>query len=354
MIAKNVLVTPYTKAWIGGVDHSKAPIYARVLRGKKPIDEFPENLYEEDADKKSGTYLYGGPLKLHFGHVLLDTVPRLHGFDRKIHQGVIFPLLMEKKNSEIPGWVYDIFSYFGLNEKDIHIVRHPTNFESVEFVQPGLVSKLPSPQWYLDYLSQLSYRYYSNTPPNIYLGRTHLINQGTLMGESYFSELLENYVYVKPEEHSLDMQISMLANADRILFTEGSSIYPVSLLPKISGNVYMLGRRVGGSALFNKMVDCRGSFYNLGNENSLIRLDNKNGINKPNSPSYTLDPESVFLDMVHFGMTSKPTFDWEEFISAEMKDTKKYFGSMTERANQQLKDVNMRRNIVLKQKNNTD
>ncbi|MDJ0555856.1 MAG: hypothetical protein QNJ68_15720 [Microcoleaceae cyanobacterium MO_207.B10] len=37
-----------------------------------------------------GSYIYGGPFHLHFGHALTESIHRLWGFNSNIHDGIVF------------------------------------------------------------------------------------------------------------------------------------------------------------------------------------------------------------------------------------------------------------------------
>lgn len=96
----NVLVTPYERAWVGGPDHRQIPHHGRIIKGNETEDEFPARLRRVAASDMAGHYLYGGPFKLHFGHVMVDSIIRLWAFDRNRHNGVIFPALSERRHQD--------------------------------------------------------------------------------------------------------------------------------------------------------------------------------------------------------------------------------------------------------------
>lgn len=338
-LRRDVLVVPYQKPWVGGAEN--APPYAQVIRTRRKTRPEPVNVFPggEAVATVSGAFLYGGPLKVHFGHVIVDSIPRLHAYDPHRHKGVIFPVLLNDK--PIPTWVYDIFALFGLSGDAVHVVHQPTRFESVDFVEAG-TWPYPTPQWYLDYLRKLPYRRHADTPPNIYLGRTHIIRKGTMMGESYFGGQLEGFEYVKPEEHDISVQISMFANAKRIVFTEGSAGYVACLLPKLNAQVYMLPRRAGDPGHFAEQFVGRAEFHSLGDSNQLVRLNHAGGREGPRSPSYTLAPDLIHHDLRRYGLT-REGFDLSAFLAAERHDAQEYFGRGSGMIEAQLADITGRR-----------
>lgn len=121
---RNVFIAPFRSSWNGGPDHSEIPDHARIKSGGRHIDEFPRTMRDKtDPALTTGVFLYGGPLKIHFGHVMVDSIIRLWAFDKTRHHGVIFPILRNKK--PIPNWFYDIIDYLAsLKNEYFSLVRN--------------------------------------------------------------------------------------------------------------------------------------------------------------------------------------------------------------------------------------
>lgn len=323
----NVLIIPYKRAWVGGPDHNQIPRHGRIIRGNETKDEFPDRLRGRPASGKAGRYLYGGPFKCHFGHVMVDSIIRLWAFDRSRHDGVVFPALGKLPP---PGWFYEVLEVFGVSRSDIIIVTSPTVFQELEFAEPGSTLRNGANDWYLDRLRSLPLRITDDIPgKDLYFGRTHLIRKGrgTLMGETYFGELLcqAGFVYVRPEEFGIHTQVSMLAKAKRIVFTEGSSIYSIELLASTDAEVFMLPRRRGVDLLAPHVESKASKFFVLGDPSANLRRPNRRGRFFPNSPSVTSRPESIFEDLIRHGLINQHSFDVEAFRRAEEQDTHAYF-----------------------------
>lgn len=323
----NVLIFPYKRPWVGGPDHNQIPYHGRIIRGNDTKDEFPDRLRGRAASEKGGRYLYGGPFKCHFGHVMVDSIIRLWAFDRNRHGGVIFPALSELPP---PGWFYEILEVFGVLSSDIIIVRSPTVFQELEFAEPGSTLGNGAKDWYRDCLRSLPLHITEDTPgEDLYFGRTHLIpkGRGTLMGETYFGDLLckAGFVYVRPEEFDIHTQVSMVAKAKRIVFTEGSSIYSIELLASTDAEVFMLPRRRGVALLAPQVESKASKFFVLGDPQANLRGPNRRGKLAPDSPSVTSRPGAIFEDLVRHGLIDDLSFDMKAFRRAEEQDTSVYF-----------------------------
>lgn len=325
-VGRNVLVVPYTSAWAGGPDHQQIPHHGRIVRGNDAKDSFPDELRTLPSIAYPGHYLYGGPLKNHFGHVMVDSIIRLWAFDRHRHQGVVFACL---DMPEPPQWLYDIVWHFGLMPTDIVIVKEPSTFRELDFAEPGCTLKNGPKEWYLERLELLPVQLVDEIPgEKLYFGRTHIIKKGTLMGESYFSGVLDanGFASVRPEEFGINVQLSMLSKASHVVFMEGSSIYSIELLAKTSAQLFMIPRRASSALLFAPHLSPKASaFAILGVQRSVTRQPNRHGNMRPNSPSYIGRPDTVFQDLVKFGLIQDATFDPEAFSAAERYDAKRYF-----------------------------
>lgn len=325
-IRRNVLVTPYQSAWVGGPDHAQIPHHARVIWGDEAKDEFPRHLRDVSAPMRSGRYLYGGPLKYHFGHVMVDTIIRLWAFREGSYDAVVFPCL---DMPEPPGWFYDIVAIFGLEPSHVLVVKAPTTFEELHFAEPGSSLRCGARDWYFERLKSLPLQISSNIPSDrLYFGRTHIIHKGTLMGESFFENTLRQngFKSIHPETFNIHAQASMLAKARSIVFMEGSAIYSIELLRSTEAEIFMIPRRRSAVALFAPHIAPKAANFGiLGDRTSIVRKPNRNGKDRPNSPSFTSRPHTIFSDLIYRGLIPNLEFDSQAFVEAERADTERYF-----------------------------
>jgi len=342
---QNVLISPYAYAWLGGPDHASVPEHARIMKGDQYDDRFPANLREGESPRLKGRYLYGGPLKVHFGHIMVDSIIRLWAFNKTRHRKVIFPKVREKK--EITDWAYDIFGLFGVERNQVLVLKNRRVFEEVDFAVPGSrLAQGPSPS-YLEYLKSLPLIPIKDTPQDVYFGRTHCLSKGSLMGESYFASLLHRagFVYICPEQHDIHTQTSILRNAKRVVFMEGSSIYSLELLHRIDAPIYMIPRRATTRNLFEPHIVPRTSFSVLGDASSIFRQNNLRGHIKPDSPAYSIRPETIHHDMIKAGLISEK-FNLDEFLHAEATDVADYVKGDPVMAANHLQYTNQQRSAI--------
>lgn len=335
---RDVRVVPFASPWAGGADPDASPVHAGVLRGTENLARFEPGWREVDAQQRPGRFLYGGPLKDHFGHVMIDAVPRLWGYRQGHHDGVVFPVVGHFP-ATLPDWMAAILGQLGVPQQAVQLVRAPTVFEQLDFAPPGSILRVGPQRWYLDWLQTRRKVGDRVDGRKLYYGRTHMLAMGSVMGESYFSRAMQDngFQYVVPELLSIDEQLELVAAAGTIVFLEGSSIYITELLARIGAEVFMIPRRDQGHTLFGPQLQPRARrFATL--PASVVRMENLGGRVKPDSPSYVLDPGVLFAAMRSSGLVAGD-FDGSAFTSAENSDAGAYFGDDPGAASLQLARV---------------
>ncbi|WP_082466003.1 glycosyltransferase 61 family protein [Sphingomonas sp. Leaf38] len=342
---KNVLVTRYDKSWVGGPDHSQIPDHGRIRGATGFRDVFEPTVRAREPRIESGTFLYGGPLKVHFGHLMVDSVARLWAFDPARHQQVVFAKLQETK--EPSDWMYEILSVFGLAKEQVRLVRGAAKFETLEFAIPGSRLAVGPSLDYMHFLETLPLHRQFGTPKKVYFGRTHILEKGTIMGESYFAKALKiaGYEYIIPETMNIHEQTSLLKNADSVVFLEGSSIYSIEMLSTIGANVFMIPRRDQTSHLFDPHISPRAPFAILGDPSMTVRMPSPKGSLGPNSPTYLLKPARLYADMQARGIVTGD-FSLREYENAEQLDADRYFLTRPEIVTSQLDNIRSRRRAL--------
>lgn len=350
-VARNVAVAPYETPWKGGPDHSLIPAHGRVTRGPDwtPVDGFRKIWRAAaKANPLRGSFLYGGPYFNHFGHVMVDSIIRLWAYDPLIHRdGVIFPNVARNRSTAPAGYFQDVLSGFGIGPEAIHIVTQPRVVKELHFPQPGSNSVGGPAGWYLPKLETVEKRLLQRSTPGlqthakIYLGRVHIRKRGSLMGETFFSELLQaqGYVYVKPEEHSVFDQVRLMKEARKVVFMEGSAVHVTELMPSLGATICMLLRRQKGETLFLPHLRPRCDFSVAGLGTQITRQAGRTGHHDPASPSYVTDPREMLDDLVRAGMIETHPFSWQAYRDKEYADALAYFAGDRQAAENQLAAV---------------
>lgn len=341
-----LLVLPYRKAWLGGPEIARIPGHGRILRNGLPVDGFPETgraALLAGAERQAGRFLYGGPMKIHFGHLLCDSIARLHGFDPALHDKVVFPALGCRADS-VPDWVYAVLALFGLSRDQVLVVDRPMILERVDFARPGTGIGQPEPpsQAYLDSLPGNRVRHpYPLASRDIYLGRHHILHKGTVMGEGHLIAALEQagFVAVRPEELPIEAQVAMLREARRVVFMEGSAISSIELLAASQARFYMIPRRNGLVERFQRMIGPRAPFSPAFDQRAVHRLRNRAGRSGPASPSILGNPAAAFAEMAALGLVPAGAFSLDAFLEAERQDFAAYARDDADWLDSRMQDV---------------
>ncbi len=309
---QNVSMSPYfiskNGMFVGGPKNKTHN--SRIMRkDKKYIDEPLNNPSEMDHSKIiNGNYLFAGPLYSHFGHILTESIHRLYGYNKDTFDGVIFCCASFAtpgiNRTEIPNFLADILKSFGIPKEKCFLVKETTCFEQVTYYEPGSNLQCGVEDWYLDELKNINLSFENKETADtsnfekIYLGRSHIIDNGSIMGESYITSLLisNGFKYFAPERHSISNQVEILSNAKEIVFIEGSSIYASELISSWKSKVMMIPRR-NFDSFFKPHIDLKTSYSVLGDIRSVSRFPNHEGLIKPNSPSMFNNIQSLFEDL---------------------------------------------------------
>ncbi|WP_417698541.1 glycosyltransferase 61 family protein [Psychromonas sp.] len=333
----------------GGIKNS--PDYGRIMRR---TGEFADEWYDSYGNKNGelrleGRYLYAGPFYNHFGHIMTESIHRLFAFDDS-YDGVIFCSAGYTNKTvltqEVPNYFLEIINYFGINEEKLIILRETTTIETLDVFECGSRLQHGAIDEYLDRLKEIrkknSLAVNDSFPKKVFFGRSHIIDSGTVLGESYFmSNLLDNgFTYIAPEKFSVSQQVCILENAEEVVFMEGSAIYALELLPSITANVYMIPRRPYDS-FFRPHVEGKAFFGLLGNLNSMIRIGNMDGLVRPNSPTICLMPDVVHDAMINYNLINDVEFSRSSFISFVKYDLLRYAGRDSNRYNEMLDEVEL-------------
>ncbi|EFD0453523.1 glycosyltransferase family 61 protein, partial [Escherichia coli] len=160
----------------------------------------------------------------------------------------------------------------------------------------------------------------------LYLGRSHIIDNGSVMGESYITSLLisNGFKYFAPERYSISNQVEILSNAKEIVFIEGSSIYASELISTWNSKVMMIPRR-NFDSFFKPHIDSKTSYSVLGDMRSITRFPNHEGLVKPNSPSMFNNIASLFDDLrINSLINPNQTLSLEEYKEHFVLDVLRY------------------------------
>lgn len=327
---------------VWGADLSGLPESLR-FRQNCSICDLPPPQIDEPGPCTEGHYLWGGPFKIHFGHLMVDTLPRLWAWNPKRYDGVVFSAL--KGDKPIKSWVIPMLERIGLDEQYITILAEPATFESVDYALPGSALGEGPTGWYLSLLGKKScfphIRQGSPAGDKLYFSRCHIRGRGGLMGESWFeSRLRQNgFTILQPEALAIEDQVQALQAADIVVYAEGSSIYSLELIPRVNAKIYMLPRRgKKANGLFEPHIYPRAKYFARLGCDPIHRMPNLAGRVGPSSPSFYLDPEKAWRSFQSEGIDIG-SFNRDEFMQCQYDDLKAYCSNNEEMTQRILDDL---------------
>jgi capsular polysaccharide biosynthesis protein len=223
----------------------------------------------DKADRLEGTWLYGGHWIQHFGHFSIETITTL--WPRCAVQGLVFHKYL-KRPWAIEPWQSRLLELCGYGDLPVRVVdaRHPRSVERL--LVPGRA--VVAHGWAHDEAVEVWDRVASpftgrQAPSRVFLSRTahnerrraegHRSGERTTAAwdqglDRIFDE--RGFAVVRPEELSIDEQLSLVANADTIAGASGSALHLSAFAPS-STRVLELGdqRSVAGPVPSQLVID---------------------------------------------------------------------------------------------------
>lgn len=261
---KNAVVFPHTDDNRCGVldkDGVFCP-YSRTFMGPKRGTLEPVLAPDQTPKLLSGTYLYGGYLRSHFGHFLLESTPRywaLSEFEGQI-DGIIFtPFrsggLRKAKNR------YQSFLNLMGGFAPLKLVRLPTQVERLIVADPGFGHNhrmVGSPKYRAYSRGQVARAISPKGPERLYISRSGLPDaRGGIFGETLVEKMLEanGFTVFHPQQHSAEDQLAHYMAAKQLVALDGSALHMAAYALQPGAQVAMIYRRRSGilPALANQL-----------------------------------------------------------------------------------------------------
>ena len=200
----------------------------------------------------SGTYLYAGWMKRHFGHFMIESISRFwaisaSGLDV---DGVAFAAFAPRTIWQSRRTFRKPLDFFLNGLTDLPVTQ-PTRFERLIVADPaiGLNDRLVGSPMMREFLASLPLPAPSpDLPGKIYLTRSQLgPNKGTILGESHLEDLLvrQGYVPVALEQHPFEEQIRFIRSADAIISQDGTPMHMAAYFANGTARCAMIARRPG-------------------------------------------------------------------------------------------------------------
>lgn len=259
---KNVRMAPYEYGKMpmqGGAWSENDPLLRHYRN--KIIESRPDDFDTLTFEEMSGSHFFGGPLFLHFGHFIMESLARIWALPQAKDRGlidlnskIVFNVFHSDRNIDIdalPQYIHQIFSIIGVNPSDIMIVRNPIIVENLIVAEQGCGLNYEIKRGFLNFVKE------TRAPKSpeaikdsengklLYVSRQAYRSRGNYLGESLIEATLSQngFEIFYPELHSIEEQIRTFEEARGIIFAESSAIHLLLLCTYFRGKVIVVKRR---------------------------------------------------------------------------------------------------------------
>lgn len=203
-----------------------------LKRAGKVIIPFIHKEHEGNSEC-FGSAIFGGYLFNHFGHFLLENVPRVYDSGDRV---IVF---FSRTQQCLSSWQLDILNYLQVASKVV--ILKSAKFENISFQDPGFEIKTFFRFNFLSYLrriDQFSYRSLSK----IWLSRSDVsLSNGVVVNEDIIERSLESegWLILRPENMSVTDLLFHLSKAQIIAGFQGSAFHNLLLLTRLRCPIYI-------------------------------------------------------------------------------------------------------------------
>jgi len=223
--------------------------FSRIRFGPNQSTKVPQ-MPDAPAKKLGGRHLFGGWLRPHFGHFLMESTPRvwaLDGLECNVESIVFIPFKRGKPKRVRAKFkpLLDILT----SGIDVGIIDTPTQVEELIVPDPGFGhgERILGSSRYRDVVRK---RVAATVSPygseRLYISRTGLDdNFGGVFGEDRLEDLMRNsgYAIFRPEQHCAEEQLARYRAAREIVCLDGSALHMVAFAAKKGARIGIVFRR---------------------------------------------------------------------------------------------------------------
>jgi hypothetical protein len=276
-----------------GVFAQGAPVGQSLCYGgdaRTPVNVFPVPV--EATRHLTGTYLFGGILSGHFGHMLCEGTGRLwalHG--RADVAGVLFFARPFDKVKQCGKMFAQLAALLGL--PPVTVLDAAVTVDRLILPEQGLGSGVllngrPEARAFLrDRLAQVAPE---AVVTKYYITRTgQPARRGMILGEASLEALFvaQGYQVIRPEDHKMARQVAMFRGATHVVGTEGSPFHLLAMAATAGCKVAVIQRR--RSPTFSQI--CQHLEVFIGG--SVCRLD---AVCSIHAPAKLRNPNLIYLE----------------------------------------------------------
>lgn len=225
----------------------------RMLRGNaaSPAEERPAIV----EDRLTGTFIYGGVLQPHYGHLLLEGLARAWFLRRRPD----LPILWHAANGKgfLLPWHREVFALLGIPEGRFRFILRPTIVERVVLPDPGFVVWRWLDPSHTRALGVFPFAGCPRRGQRVWLSRSRLRDglakiDGETEMEAYLAEA--GWTIVHPETLPVWQQLAAMADAEEIAGFEGSAFHTLLLADNVHARVTLYRRSNDPLPLSHTMI----------------------------------------------------------------------------------------------------
>lgn len=328
MVFRNLLVGPARNRNISPAlwPDFEMQTLARLNRRGKPVCT-PPQFPTEDVLQVEEPVIYGALHESHFGHLLAETVPRLPQPLAELPDlPIIFARMRNDPKPAPSAMVLSVMDWLNIPPERIRIVERPTRFREVHVAGQG--EHLDGPPCAPAYLDLLEARITGNLPPTrpsgiSFVTRSGLAHtQGHFAAESYLVACLRDLGVriLYPERQNLRAQMQHYAQAELLIFSEGTAIHGRQLLGRIDQDITILRRRKGSRMARGQMAPrCRSLRY-IDTVGGGLNVRNRYGANVDFAMKSFFRIDALFSYFDEIGVKLRAHWDRDAYRRARDQD----------------------------------
>lgn len=317
---------------------SNIPDYYSHVRGEvawrnqKLQDEYINDHSIEES--LSGSWVFLGIYLQPFGHFLSESIHRLWYLidNQDSIDGVIFISSVHQKNYSLdkaPSYVKSVIKYYAPNLK-VKFLDKLTKVERLIIPEPGSQLGAASKEWYKAFNKNyfmgqsVSLTVHLDFPTKIIMSRSRFFDKGRLLGIDYYWSILEQlgYKIINPETYPLDKQLSILSNAEVVIWEEGSAMHLLELFNVVYSKQVLITRRPTSNGIYSLSNFLKRKADDVNVYDSIVQVDSP-GVPSHNRLSLVKSPTDLRCFLEDTLDISLVGFNTSSYYQREFADLKK-------------------------------
>lgn len=328
-------------AFVGGFVPSAAdqmqPL--RQTRDRRPVDAFVEDAKYDF--RMEGSYLYGGLIYGHFGHIMSEMIHRVLTTRRHFRERPWIFVGLHNSTPilgyhHLPGSFKAALDFLNVAKENVLCLHAHAQVERLSITEQGSDFGGGPKPGYLELLKahsecRLDAMFPTGSPHRLlYVSRSNLPHGGSFLGERYLEKHLvaEGYEVFHPEDHALAWQMEVYRRAEIVIFPEGSACHGTELLgDRMLGTCVFLERRSSHRRVFHNVLAPRArNFIALEGFPQLGSASRHpiTGELSEHAAVWAYDTERLVASLRQHGIAHLPQFSKVEYLEQCRQDLEEY------------------------------